>query len=46
MKKKLLDYESPTAELINLRIESEILTISGQNVIIEDAIFDDWGVDL
>ena len=28
-KKQLLDYESPTTQLINLRIESGILTVSG-----------------
>ena len=43
-KKQLLDYESPTAELIELRIESGILFVSGQENVIEDAIFDNWGL--
>ena len=42
-KKQLLDYESPTTELINLRIESGILILSGQDNTIENATIDNWG---
>ena len=37
------DYESPTAELINLSIESGILVLSGMEVTINDAPLDEWG---
>ncbi|MBR5923960.1 MAG: hypothetical protein IKZ60_00735 [Bacteroidales bacterium] len=37
------DYESPTTELINLRIESGILTLSGEENTIDDANLDNWG---
>ena len=43
-KKQLLDYESPTTQLIDLRVESGILIVSGEENTIEDAIIDDWGV--
>ena len=42
-KKQLLDYESPITELIELRVESGILTVSGQKNTIDDAIEDEWG---
>ncbi len=43
MTKTKQDYESPTTELINLRIESGILTLSGKGNTISDADLDDWG---
>ena len=43
MNKTKQDYESPTTDLINLRIESGILTLSGQENIIDDATLDNWG---
>lgn len=42
-KKKILDYESPVTQLIELRVESGILTVSGQKNTIDDAIEDKWG---
>ena len=42
-KKKILDYESPVTQLIELRVESGILTVSGQKNTINDAIEDEWG---
>jgi len=42
-KKKILDYESPVTQLIELRVESGILTVSGKKNTIDDATEDWWG---
>ena len=36
-------YSSPTVDTLELRIESGILIVSGQENTIEDAVNDDWG---
>lgn len=42
-KQQLVSYEAPTTQRIDLRIESGILTVSGQNNTLNNAIEDNWG---
>ena len=44
--KKPSDYQTPTTEIVNLKIDNSILTLSGKDVLIQDAVYDDWNVDL
>ncbi len=43
-KQNLKGYESPTTEIIELRTDGSILTVSASNMVILDAIVEDsWG---
>lgn len=43
-KQKLKGYESPTTEIVELRIDGSILTVSASNMVILDAMVEDsWG---
>ena len=43
-KQNLKGYESPTTEIVELRIDGSILTVSASNMIILDAVVQDsWG---
>ena len=46
MNKKKSLYEAPTTNILVIRIEESLLTVSNQNNTIKNATIDEWGDEL
>ena len=46
MNKKKSLYEAPTTDVLVVRFEESLLTVSNPNNTIQDATIDEWGVEL